>query len=248
MEDLILNGKTLLVVDDEADLRDIVASELEFMGSRVLQAENIKSAEKLLLENKIDLVVSDIRMPGGTGVDLLNFIKHKNVMSPPIILITGFADITLEDALDKGAEALMNKPFKLDELIHAVARFTVPVEERFAQRDEIGAEEFNCNFSDTLMNKMLQKEFLVGRGGISFIGQCRDKKMSVGGRIKFKLNFDDVTLSGIAVCRSFQVLDQDNNEMMTSLEFVSLSKGTLKFFLKYWRENRIVSFIPALKH
>ena len=51
MEEEVLKGKTLLVVDDETDLRDIVASELEFMGAKVFQAENISNAQKVLAQN-----------------------------------------------------------------------------------------------------------------------------------------------------------------------------------------------------
>lgn len=119
-----LVNKIILVVDDEADLRDIVASELEFMGAKVFTAENISVAKGILKENEIDLVISDIRMPGGTGIDLLEHIKSKHSIVLPVILITGFADITTEGAYALGAEALIHKPFRLDDLIQAAERFS----------------------------------------------------------------------------------------------------------------------------
>src|SRR5665647_59379 len=135
MDEQSLKGKTILVVDDEVDLRDIVASEFEYMGAVVHQAENIAVAQKLLNAQNVDLVVSDIRMPGGTGIDLLAFIKNRDVFDPPIILITGFADITTEEAFNKGAEALLNKPFKLDDLIKLAVKYTSPLEERFNEAE-----------------------------------------------------------------------------------------------------------------
>jgi len=244
MDELMLNGKTLLVVDDEADLRDIVASELEFMGSRVFQAENVKVAQQLLSEHDIDLVVSDIRMPGGTGVDLLNSMKHKNVLNPPIILITGFADITLEDALDKGAEALMSKPFKLDDLIQTVVKYTRSPQVRFSQ-NVITTQHLEWDFFTTMAGGVFNKRFLIGRGGISFIFQPEGKKYALGDHIKFRLIFEDRELNGVGICRSFKYIE--NSQVSVGLEFEHLEPQTLDFFLKYWRENRIVAFIPAIK-
>ncbi len=63
------------------------------MGANVSQAGNIMAADGILKQKQIDLIISDIRMPGGTGVDLLKTVKARNILNPPVILITGFADI-----------------------------------------------------------------------------------------------------------------------------------------------------------
>ena len=56
--------KTLLVVDDEADLREILVFSLERYGYKVFQASNGKEAFEIVRTNKIDLIISDIQMPG----------------------------------------------------------------------------------------------------------------------------------------------------------------------------------------
>lgn len=127
MEYIDLTGKRFLVVDDEIDLREIVASELEFMGASVTQADNIFAAQKILAEQQIDLVISDIRMPGGTGVDLLKAIRSQYGSHPPVILITGFADVSAEEAFHLGAAFLMNKPFRLDDLIRKIERLVISI-------------------------------------------------------------------------------------------------------------------------
>jgi dTDP-4-amino-4,6-dideoxygalactose transaminase len=57
MDDVFFKDKKLLIVDDESDLREIIASEFEFLGARVFQAENVKSAQSVLAKNKIDTAI-----------------------------------------------------------------------------------------------------------------------------------------------------------------------------------------------
>lgn len=234
MDENILVGKTLLVVDDEADLRDIVASELEFMGARVFQAENISNAQKVLKENAVDLIVSDIRMPGGTGVDLLEIVKAKNVEVPPVILITGFADITTEDAFDKGAEALINKPFKLDDLIKTVVRHTSPHQSRFSEGSA----------GQKTIQARIEK---FGRGGASVEVELVGKKFDIGEAINFKFNFQDQVISGSGVCRWFKQADPGSNKGRVGIEFMNLDQSSLTLFLDQLRGKNIVPYIPAFK-
>lgn len=125
MSDVLLQNKTLLIVDDEPDLRGILSSELEYLGAKVYQAENVTAAKLIIDQHHIDLVISDIRMPGETGIDLLNYIKSKSSDGPPVILITGFADITNQSAIEKGAAALLSKPFLLEDLFQMANDLTL---------------------------------------------------------------------------------------------------------------------------
>jgi DNA-binding NtrC family response regulator len=124
MSDVLLQNKTLLIVDDEPDLRGILSSELEYLGAKVYQAENVTAAKLIIDQHHIDLVISDIRMPGETGIDLLNYIKSKSSDAPPVILITGFADITNQSAIEQGAAALLSKPFLLEDLFQMANTLT----------------------------------------------------------------------------------------------------------------------------
>ncbi|PNB53515.1 hypothetical protein C1X77_26145, partial [Pseudomonas sp. GW531-E2] len=74
----------------------------------------------ILDSEKVDLVLSDVKMPNGDGIELLEKIKSKNVRTPAVIFVSGFADIRLEDAYDKGIEAFFTKPFNRKALIEAV--------------------------------------------------------------------------------------------------------------------------------
>lgn len=244
MEEELLNGKTLLVVDDEPDLREIVSSELEFMGAAVFQAENVAAAKKVLLNQKIDLIVSDIRMPGGTGIDLLDFVKANDVDIPPVILITGFADITVPDAFNKGAEALMNKPFKLDDLIKTVARFTKSIDERFVDADAKASKLLQIQIKKSYQDAIREGDCSIGRGGITIRWNTNGKRIELGEPLDLKLNFNDLELQGVVICRWVKQLDQAHNAEL-GLEFVNLSGSSLDFFLQESRGKKLVPFIST---
>lgn len=236
MEEEVLKGKTLLVVDDETDLRDIVASELEFLGASTLQAENITKALEILQKQKIDLVISDIRMPGGTGIDLLDSIKQQNATTPSVILITGFADITLEDALHKGAEALVNKPFKLDDLIRLVMRFTAPLEERFQEE---------ASSIKKLFLKTEGDHIHFGRGGGAVLLGQEYPKIEQGDVVQVEFPFKGKAFTAKAVCRWVKSAQGQPQDCIVGLEFLSLSSESLKTFLQLLQDQKIVSYIPS---
>jgi DNA-binding NtrC family response regulator len=107
-----LTGKTVLIVDDEKDLCDIIAAELSSAGAHPVSVHNVDEAREYLAKSHVDLVVSDIRMPRVSGIELLKSVDK----SLPVVLMTGFSDITVPEALARGARAVVSKPFDLDEL------------------------------------------------------------------------------------------------------------------------------------
>lgn len=247
MDEELLNGKTLLVVDDEPDLREIVSSELEFMGAEVFQAENVAAAKKVLENKKVDLIISDIRMPGGTGIDLLDFVKAIDVEIPPVILITGFADITVPDAFNKGAEALLNKPFKLDDLIRTVAHFTKSIDERFLNNEATGSKLLHLKMDKSYQDAIKDGDCSLGRGGITVKWNTEGKKIELGEPLDFKISFTDLELQGVVICRWVKQLDQAHHAEI-GLEFISLSGDSLEFFLKESRKKKLVPFISTNPH
>jgi CheY-like chemotaxis protein len=115
-----LAGKTVLVVDDEPDLADILNEELVFEGAKVFQASNGKDGFQLFLTHKPDAVVTDVRMPGGDGIELLERIRSSDRPKTVTLLMTGFADISDEEAKAKGANAVIAKPFSLADFTDAL--------------------------------------------------------------------------------------------------------------------------------
>ncbi len=116
-----LSGKTILVVDDEAELREILREEFEFLGCRVLESENGTRALELLDKESVNAVISDVRMGGGNGITLLTKIRQRDPEVPVVLLVTGFADISKEEAIEQGALGLIAKPFQMDALVKVIS-------------------------------------------------------------------------------------------------------------------------------
>ena len=114
---------TILIVDDEIRLCEVLQLALEQKGYEVKLANNGEQALSLLKNTTIDLVLSDIRMPGMNGLDLLKTVKETDV-TIPVILMTAFATVeSAITALREGAYDYLLKPFdKLDTLELTVAQ------------------------------------------------------------------------------------------------------------------------------
>lgn len=110
---------TILVVDDEVDLREAIAFDFKRKGFSVLEAESGESALLRVREARIDLIVSDIRMPNGDGLFLLAEVR-KLSQSIPLIFVTGYSDVAIEECLSRGALAVIPKPFDRKFLMDAV--------------------------------------------------------------------------------------------------------------------------------
>ena len=113
---------TILLVDDEAPIRDMLAIALEAADYNVLQAENAQQAHACIIDRHPDLVLLDWMMPGTTGLELLRRLKRDELTEKiPVIMLTAKAEEDSKiSALDAGADDYVAKPFSPRELISRV--------------------------------------------------------------------------------------------------------------------------------
>lgn len=116
-----LKGKTILVVDDEEAVRKVIKAYLSELEVNVVCAESVARARYCLKGFNIDVILSDIAMPGGeTGIDLLSWCRREHILAP-FILVSGY--ISPDDvrfALSRGVQHVIHKPFKKRQLTEAV--------------------------------------------------------------------------------------------------------------------------------
>ncbi len=106
----------ILVVDDETSMRQLLEITLRKDGHRVVMAESGKSAVEAFSKAPYDLVISDIKMPDMSGVEVLRAVKQSSPETP-VIMITAYSSAeTAVEALRLGAYDYIAKPFKIDEL------------------------------------------------------------------------------------------------------------------------------------
>jgi len=121
----------ILVVDDDARIRDLLRRYLTQEGFEVLQAEDGKGLTRVLQREPVDLIVLDLMMPGEDGLSVCRRLRGANDRTPIIMLTAKGEDIDRIVGLEVGADDYLGKPFNPRELlarIHAVLRRRPPLE------------------------------------------------------------------------------------------------------------------------
>lgn len=114
-----MSTKTILVLDDEEHILELIEYNLVNEGYQVIKAETGEEALELLEKNEIDLALLDIMLPGIDGIDVLRNIRaHRKYKKLPVILLTAKSDeISKVVGLEVGADDYIAKPFGVHELI-----------------------------------------------------------------------------------------------------------------------------------
>ncbi len=115
-----MSRPSILVVDDDEDLRETLASCLDAEGFETATAEDGVAATASMAQKGFDLVISDVRMPKMGGMELLSRARANG--GPPVVLMTGYADIPASEAMARGAKGFVQKPFSLEALCEIVRR------------------------------------------------------------------------------------------------------------------------------
>lgn len=154
--------ETILVVDDEPNYLIILEELLEDEGFEVLTARNGNEALKIAEKADLNLIVTDMQMPGMNGVELLSEAK-KRWPAIPVIMVTAFGEVDKAvSAMQAGAFNFLSKPFKNDELIaninkaiehHAVVRENIRLRNEAKER---------CSFSGMVgKNRKMQQVYTL---------------------------------------------------------------------------------------
>ena len=144
-----LTTKTILLADDEEEIRSDLALFLEFSDYEVFQASNGKEAYQCYLDNSFDLIITDIEMPKINGLELVERIREKD-KEIPIIIISGYSDKEkLLRAIKLNLVDYMIKPFTRDGMLSTIGDI-------FKEKDKINDEiivfgNYSFNFSSKII-------------------------------------------------------------------------------------------------
>jgi DNA-binding NtrC family response regulator len=117
-----MSERVILVVDDEQAQRTVLAGFLRKRGFEVVQAASVEAGLAEVTAHTVDLAITDLRMPGGGGLDLLEGIRRINP-EVPVIVMTAFGTVaSAVDAMKRGAADYLTKPIDLDELDVLIGR------------------------------------------------------------------------------------------------------------------------------
>jgi len=162
--------ESILIVDDEKPIRQLLRDELSGEGYRCYEAADAGQALKKLRNNTIGLVMLDIRMPGKSGVELLPEIKARSP-NVSVIMITAASDIRVAvQCMRQGAYDYIAKPFELDGVNISVAR---ALERR---RLELENEEYQQHLEEKVSEQAskIRTAFLNGITSLAYALEAKD--------------------------------------------------------------------------
>lgn len=121
-------GKTILIVDDSASLRQVVGISLRNAGYDVIEAADGRDALFKLTGQKVHLMISDVNMPNMDGISFLKSVKQNPAykFTPVVMLTTESAEEKKKDGQAAGAKAWVVKPFKPEQLLGVVQKLVLP--------------------------------------------------------------------------------------------------------------------------
>lgn len=122
----------ILLVDDEPFILSMMRSFLDENKFEISTASCGNEAIALIRKQPFDCVVSDVRMPNGTGFQLLGWVREINSATPTMIFVTGYSDIPADELMAKGADTYISKPFNVEEFANAIAVMTKPLHARLS--------------------------------------------------------------------------------------------------------------------
>ncbi len=237
----------VLLVDDEPDMREMLALEFGRKGFVTCESADGEEAIKLLEARPVDAVVSDVRMPGLDGLELLDAIKSLDVHRPAVMLMSAYSDISPEIAYHRGAEAVFAKPFLLAGMVDAVRRLIAPPTERFGgicqeiphHRLELHVDDFNSALDQGI--------FGMGRGG----AHCALKRFCPRPNqyIEFSISMSDgplKSITGYGVVRWVRRNGAQGMPPACGVEFLQLAETAREAFQAWTISSKPKAYIPFL--
>lgn len=134
----------VLVVDDEKSQRDILKTILEDEGYDVEVSANASNALNFIKERSFDIILTDLKMPGSDGIDLLQKVLNKNTLMCVIIMTAHGTIDTAVEAMKRGAFDYLTKPLERDELLLCLKRAFEKI--RLVKENEMLHQELNDRF------------------------------------------------------------------------------------------------------
>jgi len=237
----------ILAVDDEKALCNILALNLEDAGFEVTQAHSGNEAFKLVREKQFDLIVSDIRMPDGDGIDLLSRVKDNDPLLPVVLFITAFGDITVAEAYNLGAEAFFKKPVDYDQLVAKIEECLQTKPDRWLKKERLDTDlSIDVSF-DSYASVSKAHVLNIGQGGFFLKLDNTNSEARVGKILDFKIVFEDGKMSpinGKGVCRWRRDEESPGHPGGVGVEFVEIDDLTHKSLLEVIKSQKTKAFIP----
>jgi CheY-like chemotaxis protein len=233
-----LKQASILFVEDEPFLRESMGAWLEQKAGHVFCAEHGEAALNILAANKIDLLVSDVRMPVMDGITLVKRVYETGKTRPGVILITGFSDLTLREAYEMGVDAIVEKPINREELLQALHHSLVSPEELGPPAPAATPSMHLHTSFPSLAVALKEHRIAFGRRGFAIKSASALSEGPVAFAVEFKT--DQRVLSGLGVVRWAAA-----KEGQAGIEITRLDNASRGWVLDLVKRNAPIAFIPG---
>lgn len=242
-----IRAPRVLIVDDEIEICEILGASLSDRKVEVFHTTNPLEVKNLILENDIDIVLSDIRMPVMDGFEMLRDLRDGDVHSPAVVFITGFSSYQDEVLYDQGASGVLKKPIDEDELYRMILDqyYCDVLGKIFFQTQDQG----NKN-SFPMLNESDFELGNLGSGG-AFLVVPKESLIShshwkLGSRFQmtFPMGDSQRKVTSLAEVVWKRVDSSDGLKNGVGVRFIDLSLYTRNQLLDFVRAKDIRSYIP----
>lgn len=239
--------RTVLIVDDDDLLREAIAHDFQRKKYRVLLASNGTEAFEIANKEKIDIVLSDVRMPHGDGVELLRKIRNLHNETPVVFLITGFTDLSVEDAYHHGAAAVIAKPFDRKTLYDAVDFVLLPKTQRWDHPSNVAYRTLDVqlalpNLAESINGRVVN----FGHGGM-FVELPDNAELPLGTEVQFRISFRgaaDSRFSGRGTLRWIRTQRLSDLPKGCGIEFTHIDEDFRDQIIEITAQLKTKSYIP----
>jgi len=243
----------VLIVDDDPDIRELIEFDFESAGYHAKVAGSAQEAIEKMSEVRFDAIVSDVRMPDAGGVELLKEIGKLTPETKPVfIFITGFADISEQEAYHLGVDGFVMKPFGRRAVVDLARRLLLSPAQRWAGGAEVSGHAWSFHFKSLEEARSL-KHFNVGRGG-AFVRHLGPEYPALGSEIAFWIQWDEPYASAAGPVPRIEgkakvrwVRKEGNSEGLApgmGLEFLNLTGPSIRMLTELQKNHPSMSFIP----
>lgn len=241
--------KTILVIEDDKAQQDIYQTVFADAGYEVIIESDGRNGFSTMASKHPDIIVSDVRMKNGDGLELLERVSRLQEKLPVIIFATGYRDLEIEDFLDKGAEAIFQKPIDYDLLLVCIGNALLPPEKIWSEK-RMATRILVNSYIDLCLDgaPLEEKTILVNFGRRGMFLALKSNFPIVGSYVKFSFSImekdDAVTFEGIGVVAWVRGHEISGGATGFGLRFVELNLEAQKFLLREINRNKTTSTIP----
>lgn len=235
----------ILVVDDEPLILETVGSLFERFQFKVSISHSGNEAWTLVQKNNYNLILTDVRMPDGDGIELTKKVKARYENRTSVLFMSGFSDVLNEEIYHIGAEGKFTKPFDINAVREAIQRCLLAPEAKWAQKPPTGPRLITIEKKGLSISELESKKaVLFGRGGFflshAYVPPAR------GSIILFSIEIlspEPVKFKGAGIVRWIQTMGK-NVIPGLGVEITSMGESEAKLYHQLF--GNLIPFIPSL--